>query len=99
MLRSWKAGAVTAALGAIALLGGGSSTAEARGDLVVKRFLIGRLEPNTDRFIATGGRGTQNVFRDAAQLFVQECSRIRFCVHSLLLLDLQLRLQRLVLLH
>jgi hypothetical protein len=70
MLRSWKAGAVTTALGAIAILGGGGSTAEARGDLVVKRFLVGRLEPNTDRFIATGGRGTQNVHRDCVVMLV-----------------------------
>src|SRR5688572_14921589 len=70
MLRSWKAGVAMAALGAVAILGGGSSTAEAKGDLVVKRFLIGRLEPNTDKFVAIGGRGTQNVYRDCVVMLV-----------------------------
>src|SRR5688572_31746503 len=70
MLRSWKAGVAMAALGAVAILGGGGSTAEAKGDLVVKRFLIGRLEPNTDKFVAIGGRGTQNVYRDCVVMLV-----------------------------
>ena len=70
MKRSWKVGIAVAALASVAVLGGAGSTAEAKGDLVVKRFLVGRLEPNTDRFVALGGRGTQNVYRDCVVMLV-----------------------------
>jgi hypothetical protein len=48
----------------------GSPPAEAGSDLVVKRFLVGRLEPGTNRFIATGGRGTNNTPRDSVLMIV-----------------------------
>jgi hypothetical protein len=37
---------------------------------VVKRFLTGRFEHGTGKFIATGARGTQNVYRDNVVMFV-----------------------------
>jgi hypothetical protein len=44
--------------------------AEARTTFLVKRFLLGRLEPGTQRFVAHGGPGTTNVPRDSVILFV-----------------------------
>jgi hypothetical protein len=69
-MRFWKMAAAAAVLAGTAALGTGSPSAEAQGNLVVKRFLLGRLEANTDKFIATGGRGTANVFRDNVIQFV-----------------------------
>jgi len=67
-MRLWKMAAAAAVLAGSAALG--APGAEAKGDLVVKRFLLGRLEANTDKFIATGGRGTTNAFRDNVIMFV-----------------------------
>jgi hypothetical protein len=68
-MRMWKI-AAAAAVVASAAFGTGAPYAEARTPLKVKRFLTGRLEANTEKFIATGGRGTTNVFRDNVLLFV-----------------------------
>lgn len=69
-MRFWKMAAAAAVLAGTAALGAGSPVADAKGNLIVKRFLLGRLETNTDEFIATGGRGTTNVFRDNVIQFV-----------------------------
>jgi hypothetical protein len=56
---------VTLALGTVA------PRAEASNPLVLKRFLLGRIAGDgTDKFIATGGRGTQNAYRDNVLMFV-----------------------------
>ena len=55
---------------AAAVAGWDASPAEARAPLAVKRFLIGHLEANTDRFVATGARGTDNVHRTDVILLV-----------------------------
>ncbi len=68
MLRHWKTAALVVGLATLA--SAGASPAEAGKDLAVKRFLLGRLEPLTDRFIATGARGTTNAFRDNVLMFV-----------------------------
>jgi hypothetical protein len=67
-LRQWKSAAVLAGIAAVAALG--AEPAEAGRDLVVKKFLLGRLEDNTNRFIATGARGTTNAFRDNVIMLV-----------------------------
>ncbi len=69
-MRLWKMAAAAAVLAGTAALGAGAPSADAKGNLIVKRFLLGRLEPNTDQFIATGGRGTTNAFRDNVIQFV-----------------------------
>src|SRR5690349_2564653 len=69
-MRSWKMVAASAVLAGTAALGAGASSADAKGNLIVKRFLLGRLEANTNTFIATGGRGTTNAFRDNVIQFV-----------------------------
>jgi hypothetical protein len=69
-MRFWKMAAAVAVLAGTAALGAGSPSADAKGNLIVKRFLLGRLAVNTDEFIATGGRGTANVFRDNVIQFV-----------------------------
>lgn len=67
---SWKTAVPVAAILASAALVIGAPVADAKDDVVVKRFLLGRLEPNTNKFVATGGRGTQNAFRDNVLMFV-----------------------------
>jgi hypothetical protein len=68
---SWKTTIAAGLLGATALFAAGATPAESAGDLVVKRFLLGRISPEgTDEFIATGGRGTTNAFRDNVIMFV-----------------------------
>lgn len=68
-LRSWKTVALAATLGTLASFAGAPDADAGRG-LVVKRFLLGRLEANTDRFIATGARGTTNAYRDNVVMIV-----------------------------
>lgn len=63
-MRIRKLAAAAAVLSVAFAFGAMSPGAEASNPLVVKRFLLGRLDPLTNKFIATGGRGTQNVFRD-----------------------------------
>jgi hypothetical protein len=69
MLRSWKTALAVSALAAAAV-GGAAADAEAGKDLTVKRFLVGRLEDGTNKFVALGGRGTQNVYRDSVIMIV-----------------------------
>ncbi len=66
---SWKKATVAVALAAVATLGSAPPGA-AKDPLVVKGFLLGRLEDNTYKFIATGARGTQNAYRNNVLLFV-----------------------------
>jgi len=54
----------------MAALLGGAQPAQAGGNFILKRFLLGRLEPVTNRFIATGARGTSNAFRDNVIMLV-----------------------------
>jgi hypothetical protein len=68
-LRFWKVVATAAVLAGMMTLAD-VPTAEAGGRLVVKRFLLGRLEPNTNKFVATGARGTTNAYRDNVVMFV-----------------------------
>ena len=67
-MRPWKMAA--AAILAAASLGAVAPRAEAGQVLVVKRFLMGHLEANTNRFVATGGKDTTNARRDDCILFV-----------------------------
>jgi hypothetical protein len=69
-MRSWKFAAAAGVVAVGAALAAGAPAAEAKGDLILRRFLIGQLEPNTEKFIATGAGGTTNVFRDNALMFV-----------------------------
>jgi len=62
--------AAVGVLAVAAVLGVGAPRAEARAPLLVKRFLLGQLEPYTYRFVATGARGTQNAYRDNLVLLV-----------------------------
>lgn len=67
---SWKTALGTLALGALIALGT-SAPAEAKGNLIVKRFLTGRLDRGqSERFTATGSRGTDNAFRDNVIMLV-----------------------------
>ncbi|MHC4822117.1 MAG: hypothetical protein ACYTDX_10410, partial [Planctomycetota bacterium] len=68
-LRFWKVAATAAVLMGMVSLAD-APVAEAGKRLVVKRFLLGRLEPNTDKFVATGSRGTTNAYRDNVLMFV-----------------------------
>lgn len=67
-MRFARAFGVALVLGGVAVFG--SPPAEAGADLVVKRFLLGRIEPGTGKFVATGARGTTNAFRDNVILLV-----------------------------
>jgi hypothetical protein len=58
-----------ALLGAASVFAGGGS-ADAGETLVVKRFLLGRLESGTNKFVATGGPGTTNAFRNNVIMLV-----------------------------
>ena len=69
-MRSSMASAAAALAILAAVLGFGAAGAGARQTLQVKRFLLGRLEPNTGKFLATGGRGETRAFRDSAILLV-----------------------------
>jgi hypothetical protein len=69
-LRFWKRMGALATFAACALIGAAAPNADAKKPLVVKRFLLGRLEPNTGKFIATGARGTTNAMRDNVIMFV-----------------------------
>ena len=69
-MRPWKAFAAVSVLAAVALLGIGAPGADAGDTLVVKRFLLGHLDPNTGAFIALGGRGAEEVRRDSVILLV-----------------------------
>jgi hypothetical protein len=69
-MRSWRKATTAVVLGLTAALGAGAPRAEARGTLVLKRFLVGHLEANTHNFFATGGRGTTEAFRDNVLMFV-----------------------------
>ena len=69
-MRALKMAMAAAIVAGGAALGSGAPPAEAAGNLIVKRFLLGRLETNTDEFVATGGRGSANVFRDNVIQFV-----------------------------
>lgn len=69
-MRFGTVAAAAMVLAGAAVIGAGTPSADAKGNLVVKRFLIGQLAPKTDVFVATGGRGTTNVFRDNVIQFV-----------------------------
>jgi hypothetical protein len=69
-MRSCRTAVVAAVLGGLAVLGPGAPRAEARGTFVVRKFLLGHLDGNTDRFKATGARGTTNAFRDNVVMLV-----------------------------
>lgn len=57
-------------LAAAAALVAGPPPAAAEAELVVRKFLLGYLEEDTGRFVATGARGTDNAFRDNVILLV-----------------------------
>lgn len=69
-MRAWKMAVAAAVVAGSAALGAGTPSADAQGNLIVKRFLLGKLEANTEAFVATGGRGSTNVFRDNVIQFV-----------------------------
>ena len=69
-MRIGKIAATVAVLTLATVLGAGARQADARDPFVVKRFLLGRLEPTTHRFVATGARGTTNAYRDNVIMLV-----------------------------
>lgn len=69
-MRTWKGLGGLLALSLLVVLGSATDPAEAGGTLFVRKFLVGRLEENTGKFIATGARGSDDVPRDAVLLFV-----------------------------
>ncbi len=78
-MRPWKPLAVAVILSASTVVGPALSPARAGDRLIdlagdrigirLKRFLVGYLEPNTDRFVALNGRGADDCFRDAVLMF------------------------------
>ena len=69
-MRFWKTAAAAAILSVAGPLVAPAPPAEAGQALSLQRFLVGNLEPDTGRFLAQGGRGAQNVFRDSVLLLV-----------------------------
>jgi hypothetical protein len=69
-MRPWKSIAAISVLAATGVFGFGVPDGGAGTPLVVKRFLVGHLEPGTGRFIALGGRGAEGVARDSVILIV-----------------------------